>query len=215
MKLNAFEKRVVQHPLRVWLQHKIEAPLLMSMLPKPMASFQHALEIGCGFGQGIEVIRAHFGAERVTAVDLDIDMVSAAKARWHQDARALPGINFSVADGCQLPFATAQFDIVFNFAVFHHIPDWQVAVAEVVRVLKPGGFFVIEDLYRLAICNPLSRRLFDHPQHNRFTHIMLLDALEQAGFSIICQRNLLNLAGMILAQKPCEVRPHGLIPLAA
>ncbi|MGL5390767.1 MAG: class I SAM-dependent methyltransferase, partial [Shewanella sp.] len=124
MKLNAFEKRLVQHPLRVWLQHHIEAPLLLSMLPKPLACFHHGLEIGCGFGHGIQVMRTHFGVEQVTAVDIDVEMVATAKAHW-QENEPLAQVNFSVADGSQLPFATGQFDIVFNFAVFHHIPDWQ------------------------------------------------------------------------------------------
>jgi len=85
--------------------------------------------------------------------------------------------------------------------VFHHIPDWQSAIVEVARVLKPNGYFVIEDLYRAAICNPLSRRLFEHPQQNRFNHQQLLHMLRQAGFQIVCDRNLFNLSGMVLAQK--------------
>jgi len=60
---------------------------------------------------------------------------------------------------------------------------------------------VVEDLYRAAICNPLSRRLFEHPQQNRFNHREWLVVLRQAGFEIVCDRNALDLAGMVLAQK--------------
>ncbi|MCL1091325.1 class I SAM-dependent methyltransferase [Shewanella profunda] len=201
MKLNRFEKTLVQHPLRFWLQNQVEAPLLTSMIPKPMACFEQALEIGCGFGNGIHLIREHFGAGHVTAVDIDPEMVIAAKKRWQDSSHGLNNLSFSVADATQLPFTEAQFDIVFNFAVFHHIPDWQAAIAEVARVLKPGGFFVVEDLYRTAICNPLSRRLFEHPQQNRFDHQEFLAVLRQEGFYLVCDRNVLNLAGMVLAQK--------------
>jgi len=201
MKLNPFEKKLVQHPLRFWLQNHIEAPLLTSMMPKPLPYIQYALEIGCGFGNGIHLIREHFGAEHVTAVDLDPEMVSAAKARWHTSIHGLEQLAFSIADATALPFREAHFDMVFNFAVFHHIPDWQSAIVEVARVLKPNGYFVIEDLYRAAICNPLSRRLFEHPQQNRFNHQQLLHMLGQAGFQIVCDRNLFNLSGMVLAQK--------------
>lgn len=201
MKLNRFEKTLVQHPLRFWLQNQVEAPLLTSMMPKPMACFEQALEIGCGFGNGIHLIREHFGAGHVTAVDIDPEMVIAAKKRWQDSSHGLNNLSFSVTDATQLPFTEAQFDIVFNFAVFHHIPDWQAAIAEVARVLKPGGFFVVEDLYRTAICNPLSRRLFEHPQQNRFDHQEFLAVLRQEGFYLVCDRNVLNLAGMVLAQK--------------
>lgn len=201
MKLNPFEKKLVQHPLRFWLQNHIEAPLLTSMMPKPHPDIRQALEIGCGFGNGIQLIRDHFGAEHVTAVDLDPEMIAAAKARWQESPHGLKQLDFTVADATSLPFADSQFDVVFNFAVFHHIPDWQAAIAEVARVLKPNGYFVVEDLYRTAICNPLSRKLFEHPQQNRFNHQEWLSGMRQAGFNILCDRNLFNLSGMVLAQK--------------
>ncbi|QYJ77553.1 class I SAM-dependent methyltransferase [Shewanella acanthi] len=200
MKLNQFEKKLVQHPIRFWIQNHIEAPLLTSMMPKPMANIEQALEIGCGFGNGIQLIRHHFGADSITAVDLDPDMVQAAKVRWKTE-NANKGLYFSVADATRLPFENAHFDAVFNFAVFHHVPDWQQAIREVVRILKPDGYFVVEDLYRAAICNPISRRLFEHPQQNRFNHGEFLAELREAGMLIICERNILGLGGMILAQK--------------
>ncbi|GIU37442.1 type 11 methyltransferase [Shewanella hafniensis] len=201
MKLNPFEKKLVQHPIRFWLQNHIEAPLLTSMMPKPMARCERALEIGCGFGNGIQLIRGHFGAGHITAVDIDPEMIAAAQSRWQARPQGLKGLSFSVADASSLPFADGEFDMVFDFAVFHHIPDWQAAIKDVARVLKPNGYFVIEDLYRAAICNPLSRRLFEHPQQNRFNHRELLLVLRQSGFDIICDRNALDLAGMVLAQK--------------
>jgi len=82
MKLNPFEKKLVQHPIRFWLQNHVEAPLLTSMMPKPMARCERALEIGCGFGNGIQLIREHFGAGHITAVDIDPEMVAAAQSRW-------------------------------------------------------------------------------------------------------------------------------------
>ncbi|MCU7987663.1 MAG: class I SAM-dependent methyltransferase [Shewanella sp.] len=201
MKLNPFEKKIVQHPLRFWLQNHLEAPLLTSMMPKPMALCERALEIGCGFGNGIQLIREHFGAGHITAVDIDPEMVASAQSCWQSRPQGLKGLSFSVADATCLPFADSEFDMVFDFAVFHHIPEWQAAIKEVARVLKPNGHFVIEDLYRAAICNPLSRRLFEHPQQNRFNHSELLTVLRQLGFEIVRDRNAFNLAGTVLAQK--------------
>ncbi|HCE52653.1 MAG TPA: class I SAM-dependent methyltransferase [Shewanella baltica] len=166
-----------------------------------MARCERALEIGCGFGNGIQLIREHFGAGHITAVDIDPEMVAAAQSRWQARPQGLKGLSFSVADASCLPFADGEFDMVFDFAVFHHIPDWQAAIKDVARVLKPNGYFVVEDLYRAAICNPLSRRLFEHPQQNRFNHREWLVVLRQAGFEIVCDRNALDLAGMVLAQK--------------
>ncbi len=197
MRLNHFEKRVVSHPLRFWVQDKIELPFLLKMFSEKPDEVGHALEIGCGFGNGVSLIKTHFAAKQITAIDYDPEMVKATRSRY-EDASWLAVAN---ADGSCLPFETAAFDMVFNFAVFHHIPDWQRAVKEVYRVLKPDGYFLIEDLYRAAICNPISRRLFEHPRFNRFNHNELLSQLARAGFNVEKQYNLLNLAGSILARK--------------
>ncbi|MCE9688230.1 methyltransferase domain-containing protein [Shewanella sp. AS16] len=197
MKLNRLETYLVAHPWRHWLQARLEAPLLLSLFEGDVGPVPAALEIGCGFGQGIDIIRRRFGAMHVSAIDLDPQMVAAARARH-------PGcdwLDVRRGNACELAFADNSFDMVFDFAVLHHVPDWQRAVDEVARVLRPGGYFVIEDLYRAAICNPLSRRLFVHPQHNRFDHGDILRQLALAGFEIVKARNLLQLAGMVLARK--------------
>ncbi|MGI2260158.1 class I SAM-dependent methyltransferase [Shewanella sp. GXUN23E] len=198
MKLNHFEKSIISHPLRLWVQARIEAPLSLSMFPAGPGNIESALEIGCGFGQGVELIKRHLGGRRIVAIDLDEEQVAFVSRKYIND----PGIEVLMADATALPFADNRFDLVCNFAVFHHIVDWQHAVAEVFRVLRPGGYFLLEDLYRLAICNPLSRRLFEHPQVNRFNHQQLLSGLASAGFVLIKERCLLDLTGVILVQKP-------------
>ena len=197
MQLNRFEKSIVSHPLRFWLQDKVEAPLLLRMFDTGIADVGHALEIGCGYGNGVNLIHQYFGARKVTAIDFDREMVTATTARYTN----ADWLTVQQADASRLPFANAEFDMVFNFAVFHHIPQWQQAVADVHRVLKSGGYFVIEDLYRNAICNPISRRLFEHPQENRFNHQELITCLQDKGFDIIKSHQIFNLAGLILAQK--------------
>ncbi|KFZ36706.1 methyltransferase type 11 [Shewanella mangrovi] len=201
MKLNRFERMVVKHPMRHWVQSKIEQPLLLRLFDNNLPAFEQALEIGCGYGQGIQLLRNGFGAAKVVAVDLDEEML-AYSAERHAGADWLTLLQ---ADATRLPFDDQQFDLVCDFAVFHHVPDWQAAVSEVFRVLKPGGAFVIEELYRAAICNPLSKRLFEHPQTNRFNHIELHQCLKLAGFDIRKSHHLPALAGLTLAIKPAQI----------
>ncbi|MFQ6370593.1 class I SAM-dependent methyltransferase [Shewanella sp. YIC-542] len=198
MKLNKLERYVVRHPARQWLQLQLEQPLLLGLFNHNLPAVEHALEIGCGFGQGITLLRKGFGAAAVTAVDLDEQMLHYCAARYAGKS----WLQLTQADGSQLPFMDNRFDLVCDFAVFHHIPDWQRAVSEVFRVLKPGGAFVVEELYRAAICNPLSRRLFEHPQQNRFNHHQLHQCLRAAGFDIANSRHVWGLAGVTLAIKP-------------
>ena len=57
-------------------------------------------------------------------------------------------IDGRVADAEGIPYDDNTFDLVVGHAVLHHIPDVELSLREVVRVLKPGG----------RLCSPASRR---------------------------------------------------------
>ncbi len=102
------------------------------------------MEIGCGSGYGTRMILDRFDAARVDAVDLDPGMVVKARRRLADR----PGrVRLEVGDAANLRVVfgaeDGTYDATFNFAIIHHIPDWRSAVAEVARVLKPGGLFVL------------------------------------------------------------------------
>ena len=94
---------------------------------------ERILDLGCGDGQLTERL-AQLGAI-VTGVDADQRMVEAAKAR---------GVDAHCAMAERLPFEDASFDAVFSNAALHWVRDQDAMMAEVRRVLKPGGRFVAE-----------------------------------------------------------------------
>ena len=83
MRLNYFETRLVNHPLRAWWQRFYEMPKLKRLggeLPGGAWSGNpqsggHVLEVGCGQGPGIRPLFSQFGAESVDAFDSDETMV--------------------------------------------------------------------------------------------------------------------------------------------
>jgi SAM-dependent methyltransferase len=92
------------------------------------------LEIGCGLGtDGAQFAQA--GAH-YTGVDLTEAAIELARKRFQ-----LSGLlgEFRVADAEDLDFADDSFDRVYSHGVLHHTPDVARAVAEIHRVLKPGG----------------------------------------------------------------------------
>ena len=102
------------------------------------------LDIGCGAG-GIDLalVQAH-GAGFVTGIDVEDPVL--ARARALVDAAGLGhriGL-VKVAPG-PLPFPPATFDVVFSKDSIIHIPDKAALMAEVFRVLKPGGWFLASD----------------------------------------------------------------------
>lgn len=98
------------------------------------------LEIGCGAGHTLPSLLDR-GLE-VDAIDLSEQMV--ARASEHV-RRHRPGARCRVATGDveRLDFATAQFDAVLLMGVLEYLPGHAAAIAEIVRVLKPGGCAVI------------------------------------------------------------------------
>lgn len=94
---------------------------------------ENILDLGCGDGQLTERIAAS-GAS-VTGIDASPKMVAAARAR---------GISAGEGSAESLPFANRAFDAVFSNAVLHWVRDQDRMMAEVHRVLRPGGRFVAE-----------------------------------------------------------------------
>jgi SAM-dependent methyltransferase len=74
-----------------------------------------------------------------------------------------------------------SFDAVVDFGILHHVPNWQAAVAEIGRVLRPGGRFYFEEVSRQALDRRAYRALFAHPWENRFSRGEFVGELEQRG----------------------------------
>ncbi len=94
------------------------------------------LEIGCGMGTMASLWARH-GAD-VTAVDLNPTAIAQTRRRFE-----LSGLTGTIqqADARQLPFDDGTFDYAWSWGVLHHSPDIEQSVAEMMRVLKPGGGF--------------------------------------------------------------------------
>lgn len=102
------------------------------------------LDIGCGAG-GIDIalVRNH-GAGYVTGLDVEDPVLTHARALVARGGLTGRIGLVKVAPG-PLPFAPASFDVVFSKDSIVHIPDKQALMAEVFRVLKPGGWFLASD----------------------------------------------------------------------
>ncbi len=103
------------------------------------------LEVGCGPGR-LSVALAARGLG-VTGLDLDPAMID--RARWNA-GRADPPADrtptFTVGDVASLPFPDASFDVVVSTLSMHHWDDRQGGLAEIGRVLRPGGRALVWDL---------------------------------------------------------------------
>jgi ubiquinone/menaquinone biosynthesis C-methylase UbiE len=101
--------------------------------------YAHALELGCGTGFFLLNLMQAGVAARGSVTDLSPGMVQTALRNAGKLGLDVDG---RVADAERIPYDDDTFDLVVGHAVLHHIPDVELALREVLRVLKPGGRFV-------------------------------------------------------------------------
>jgi ubiquinone/menaquinone biosynthesis C-methylase UbiE len=191
MRMNAVEKAVVASPLRWAPQVWYETPLLLR-LGGALGPDAHALEIGCGTGRGIDLILNRFGAARVDGIDLDTDSLAKARRRWHGNSR-VSLVEGSATDLRETIHAEdASYDAAFDFAIVHHIPDWRACLAEIGRVLRPGGRFYFSEMTARALARPSLALLFDHPTEDRFDDRDFLAELPRHGLDVLGSKSLLG-----------------------
>ncbi len=180
MKLNAIEKALMNNPVRALVQRRYEAAWLERLGGR--VDGLCVLEVGCGRGIGTEIIFEQFGAREVHAFDFDPHMVSLARDRLA--AYPAERLRLSVGDVTAIAEADASFDAVFDFGIIHHVPDWPAAIAEVRRVLKPGGRFFFEEVTRHALERWSYRTFLVHPTADRFSGAEFVAELERRGLAV-------------------------------
>jgi ubiquinone/menaquinone biosynthesis C-methylase UbiE len=97
-----------------------------------------ALEVGVGTGR--IALDLHAGGQPMAGVDLSPGMLR----KLVEKAGGEPPFPLAVADATALPFSDGRFGAVLVCHVLHLVRDWRRALAEAVRVLRPGGVILVE-----------------------------------------------------------------------
>ncbi len=127
---------------------------LKAMVPGRLAWFdrqidwsgKRVLDLGCAGGFMAEALAAR-GAE-VTGIDPAAKAIEAARAHAAQTGHQ---IRYDVGVGEALPYHDAGFDAVVCVDVLEHVQDLAQVLAEVARVLRPGGLFLFDTINRNAL----------------------------------------------------------------
>ncbi len=133
------------------LERRYEAHMFQRLLKfaGPLEG-KSVLDLGCGWG-GV-VIEAAGPASVSVGVEPDEERLAIARDLLHEvgsdKAKLLQGI------GEQLPFADSTFDVIASYQVFEHVQDPAKVMAEVARVLKPGGVFHFSTPNYMAFWEP-------------------------------------------------------------
>ena len=153
----AYDKRQATHEFTRWSESYdrsiLQIPALRPVAPRPDPRIRNrfgdrpirVLDVGCGTGLLASRIRESLPNARVWGVDLVRGMLAKGQATWKRHADRVTPIQ---GDSEHLPFAAGSFDVVTCANSFHHYPHQDRAVAEMHRVLRPGGRLMLIDGYR-------------------------------------------------------------------
>lgn len=103
----------------------------------------HVLDVGCGTGDDVRAMARIVGASG-RAVGIDNSEVMIAEAKKRSAGLGLP-IEFRTATASDLPFPTESFDATRSERLFQHLADPSRALAEMIRVTRPGGRVAVLD----------------------------------------------------------------------
>jgi SAM-dependent methyltransferase len=104
-------------------------------------SGKQVLEVSCGHGGGASYLTGTQHPASYTGLDLNTAGIEFDRKRHN-----LPGLYFVQGNAESLPFADQSFDVVINVEASLYYPDFPGVLAEVARVLRPGGHFLYTDV---------------------------------------------------------------------
>ena len=132
---------------------------ILPLAAEELAGAARVLDVGCGDGQ-VSRLAVAGGAQTVVGVDPTWNQVAVAHRRGG-------GASFARAGAAELPFPDAAFDAVVACLVFEHITEVDAAIAEVARVLVPGGrfcFFLNHPLLQTPSSGWIDDQMLDPPE---------------------------------------------------
>lgn len=168
---------------------------------------QHLLDVACGNGRFLESVLGVWPKLNVTGLDLSPAYTDAARKRLAPWRNA--GILHEAAEA--MPVASASQDIAVSIYLFHELPpDVRLSVlAEIFRILKPGGLFILADSVQFGDYPALDGLLeyfphgFHEPYYNGYLSWNLPEGLERQGF-VKEGQTLAFLTKVTIWRRPCH-----------
>ena len=168
---------------QTWSDRVLKVALadLRRMMPAPDAAYAVVLDVGCGHGRSLPLLAEAFRPKRLIGLDHDAAVLANAQGR----AAALgAGVALIRGDCARLPLADDSVDLVFCHQTFHHLVDQTASLAELHRVLRPGGLLLFAESTRVYIESWIIRLLFRHPAHAQRSASEYLVMLRDGGFAV-------------------------------
>jgi ubiquinone/menaquinone biosynthesis C-methylase UbiE len=172
-------------------------PALLACILERLTDFPQPdsiLDVGCGTGELLFQLRSHLNPA-LAGLDLSSNMLEVARKKLGSSADLRQG------DAESLPWQASHFDLVFCTLSFHHYPQPLQALAEMRRVLKPGGTLLLADICMPALVNLILPLLSTGDRHF-YSNAEISSLLSQAGFRAINWQKVDGSTFLVTASRP-------------
>lgn len=138
---------------------------------------QRVLDVGCGMGATVKFLRDDFQIEAF-GIDPSEKLIKLGKDKY--------GLPLDIGKGEILPYEDSSFDAVFTECTLSLMDSYERAIREIYRVLKPGGFFIVADVYARnpEYIDELKKTEVKSCLRNLFDLGTLLNKIDDKGFEI-------------------------------
>ncbi len=165
------------------LSTKVDTDQWVNEYLAPLVDDRRSLQIfemGCGPGHLAAAAARHFPGAGITGADGSATRISAARNRPDERGQ----LTFEVANATDLPFDDEVFDLVYCRFMLEYVDEAQSAVNELVRVCKPGGRVLLQDLD--------GQLIWHYPEEPEFIDQIsrVLHSLKTTGFDPFVGRKL-------------------------
>ena len=200
MRLSDREFRAMNSGVRRIIQRTVEFPLFRKM----GLTDEHSdiLEIGCGSGYGA-VLLANLSPKSYIGLDIMPEQIALARRR------PLNNAGFMLCDATDLGcFPDESKDIVIDFGILHHIPEWRTVIEECHRVLRKGGKLFVEEPDGALVVRIENLFPWGHPPDACFRLRDLEDNLNTNGFDVLKRQWVLGFGFYCARKKQDSVIDH-------
>jgi ubiquinone/menaquinone biosynthesis C-methylase UbiE len=147
---------------------------------------RRVVDLGCGTGRLLEALLPRLAGAELVGIDPAQGMIAVARTRF----AAEPRVRLEVATADHLPLADASVDVATTTMSFHHWEEQGTALREVVRVLAPGGRFLLADVLGIGFFGRIMRSTGGRHGIGYRDAAELMRLLHDAGFSAWRRRRL-------------------------
>lgn len=175
---------------------------IVNRMKKELNRNMDVLELACG--TGILSVQLAGNVKMLEATDFSEEMIKQAKQKCHSSR-----LHFSVQDATALPYAPETFDAVIISNALHIMPEPEKALAEIRRVLKPGGILIAPTFTAAGSLSGRMRirlmELSGFKAFHKWTPQGYLNFLKENGFEITCGKTFDG--GLKLTYAEAKVEP--------